>query len=83
MVDLAKITVIVNLEAPRSAKELHTMLGHTAYYMKFIKAYSKITMPLENLLKKDATFCWDEECQHNLDVLKEKMVTTTILFFPD
>jgi len=40
-------------------------------------------MPMEKLLKQDSTFCWDEECQHNLDVLKEKMVTALMLFFPD
>lgn len=38
---------------------------------------------MEKLLKKDATFCWDEECQCNLDVLKEKMVTALILVFLD
>ena len=63
MVDLVKIVVIVNLEAPKNVKQLHSMLGHTSYYMKFIKSYSQITTPMEKLLKKDATFCWDEECQ--------------------
>jgi len=38
---------------------------------------------MEKLLKKDATFCWDKDCQHNLDVLKEKMVIALILIFPD
>lgn len=38
---------------------------------------------MEKLLKKDATFCWDEECQRSLDVLKEKMVTAPILVFLD
>ena len=81
--DPAKSMVIINLEAPRSVKQLHTMLGHIGYYQKFIKAYAHITVPMETLLKKDATFCWNEECQHNLDVLKEKMVIALILVFPD
>jgi len=38
---------------------------------------------MEKLLKKDATLCWDEDFQRSLDVLKEKMVTTSILVFPD
>lgn len=38
---------------------------------------------MEKLLKKDVTFYWDEECQHSLDVLKEKTVTTPILVFLD
>eukprot|EP00253_Pinus_taeda_P008366 PITA_08366 len=83
MVDLAKIVVIVNLEAPRSVKKLRTMLGHTRYYKKFIKAYAWITAPMEKLLKKDATLYLDEECQRSLDVLKEKMVIMLMLVFLD
>lgn len=58
------------------------MLGNTRYYKRFINAYSHITALMEKLLKKDVTFYWDEECQRNLDVLKE-MVTASILVFPD
>lgn len=36
---------------------------------------------MERLLNKDVTFCWDEDFQKSLDVLKEKMVTTHILVF--
>ena len=56
---------------------------HTKYYRKFIKGYAQITVPMEKLLKKDATFCWNDECQKSLDVLKEKMVIMPILVFPD
>ena len=38
---------------------------------------------MEKMLKKDANFCWDEDCQNSLDVLKEKMVTIPNLVFPD
>ena len=60
MVDPAKIVVIVNLEALRNVKQLHATLGHTRYYRKIIKSYAQITAPMEKLLKKDATFCWDK-----------------------
>jgi len=82
MVDPTKIVVIVNLEAPRNVKQLCTTLGHTGYYRKFIKACAQIIAPVEKLLKKDATFYWEEECQRSLDVLKEKMVIVLILLFP-
>eukprot|EP00253_Pinus_taeda_P013462 PITA_13462 len=67
-------------------KKCQTTMHNTReyrYYEKFIKAYPQITMTMEKLLKKDATFCWDEECQCNLDVLKEEMVTVSILVFSD
>jgi hypothetical protein len=38
---------------------------------------------MEKLLRKDAKFQWNDECQHGLDTLKEKMVTMSILVFPD
>ena len=83
MVDPTKIVVIINLEAPRNVKQLCTTIGHTGYYRKFIKSYSQITAPMEKFLNKDATFCWSDECQKIFDVLKEKMVTASILVFPD
>eukprot|EP00253_Pinus_taeda_P033553 PITA_33553 len=82
MVDPTKITVIVNLEALRNVKKLRATLGHMRYYRTFIKAYAQSTVPMEKLLKKDATFCWDEGCQSSIDVLKLNMVTTLILVFP-
>jgi hypothetical protein len=38
---------------------------------------------MEKLLRKDNKFQWNEDCQCGLDTLKEKMVTTPILVFPD
>jgi len=58
-------------------------MGHTRYYRKFIKSYAQITATMEKLLKKDVNFYWNEECQHSVDVLKEKMVTMPILVFLD
>ena len=78
MVDPTKVAIIVNLEAPNNVKQFHTTLGHTGYYRKFIKAYAQITTPMEKLLK-DVMFCWDEDCQKSLDILKEKMVIAPIL----
>jgi len=70
MVEPTRITMIVNLEIPRNVKQLCAMLGYTGYYRQFIKAYAQITVLLEKMFKKDATLCWDEECQCSLDVLK-------------
>jgi len=83
MVDPAKIAVIINLEAPRSVKHLRATLRYMRYYRKFIKCYDQITTPMEKLLKKYVMFCWNEECQKSLDVLKEKMVIVPILVFSD
>ena len=83
MVDPAKIAIIVNLPPPNLVKQLHTTLGHIGFYIKLIKEYAKITAPMEKLLKHNVKFKWTEECQQSLDILKERMVTTPILVFPD
>jgi len=43
----------------------------------------QITVPMEKLVKKDDTFCWDDDCQKSLDTLKKNMVMTPILVFLD
>eukprot|EP00253_Pinus_taeda_P011078 PITA_11078 len=83
MVVPTNIVKIINLEAPRSVKQLRATLGHTRYYRKFIQPYAQITAPMDKLLKKDATFYWNEEFQCSLDVLKDKMVTMSIFVFPE
>jgi len=57
IVDLEKIAIILGLQAPRNFKKLHTTLGHMGYYQKFIKGYTQITALMEQLLKRDATYC--------------------------
>jgi len=66
-----------------STKNSETTVHNTGYYIKLIKGYVEITMPMEKLMKKYVTFQWSEECQKILDVLKENMVIAPILVFPD
>jgi hypothetical protein len=83
LVDPSNIAVIVNLPPPKSVRQLRETLGHTRYYWKFIKGYAQITMPMEKLLRKYKKFQWNEDCQRGLDTLKEKMVNSPILVFPN
>jgi len=38
---------------------------------------------MDKLLEKEIRFYWDVECQQALDTLKEKLLTMSILVFPD
>lgn len=79
--DLAKIVIILNLEPSRSVKQLCSTLGHTGYYKKFIKNYAQITVPMEEILKKDVTYFWNDDCIRSFDVLKGKLASVPILVF--
>jgi hypothetical protein len=63
LVDPAKIVVIVNLPPPKSVRQLKSTLGHTGYYMKFIRGYAYIIALMEKLLKKDTKYQWNDEFQ--------------------
>ena len=58
-VDRAKIDVIEKLSPPSNVKGIRSFLGHTGFYRRFFKDFSKITRPLSNLLNKDVVFKFD------------------------
>ena len=83
LMERAKITIIVDLPPPMTIKKIINTLGHMRYCRKFIRRYAEGTSPMDKLLKKYVKFHWNEDSQKSLDVLKEKMVSTPILVFPD
>lgn len=61
-VDKAKVDVIEKLSPPSNVKGTWSFLGHVGFYMRFIKEYSKIAKPLSNLLNKNKSFTFDNDC---------------------
>jgi hypothetical protein len=53
LVDPSKIAINIDLPPPTLVRQLRTALGHTGYYIKFIKGYAQIKTPMEKILKKD------------------------------
>ena len=49
--------------------------------VKFIRHYSDMSYPLEELLREDHEFEWIEECNISFDTLKRKLVEAPILRF--
>jgi hypothetical protein len=54
--DPAKIQAIEDWKAPTSAKGVLGFLGFANFYRRFIQDFSKITIPLYGIVKKDTTF---------------------------
>lgn len=59
--DPAKIDVISTLSYSSCICEICYFLGHADFYRRFIKDFSKIALPLSNLLKNNITFNFDEK----------------------
>ncbi|KAL0278073.1 UNVERIFIED_CONTAM: Retrovirus-related Pol polyprotein from transposon.6, partial [Sesamum radiatum] len=81
-VDKAKVELIAKLPIPQSVKEVRGFLGHAGFYRRFIKDFSKISRPLTNLLLKDTSFEFNDECLHAFNVLKDKLTTAPIVSAP-
>jgi len=82
-VDKAKVEIIEKLPPPTNVKGIRSFLGHTGFYRRFIRDFSKIAKPLCNLLNKDTTFSFDKDCLVAFDRLKEKLTIAPIITAPD
>ncbi|GAU51081.1 hypothetical protein TSUD_241500 [Trifolium subterraneum] len=82
-VDPAKIDVISTLPYPSCIREIRSFLGHAGSYRRFIKDFSKIALPLSNLLKNYVTFNFDDACKQAFDFLKKALTSAPIIQPPD
>ena len=82
-VDPAKVEVIAKLPPPNSVKAVRSFLGHAGFYRRFIRDFSKVAKPLTDLLVKDATFNFSDECLKAFNVLKEKLISPPIITSSD
>src|ERR1041385_4917838 len=78
-VDKAKIEAIERMPYPRDIKGIRSFLGHAGLYRRFIKEFSKTSRPLTNLLPKDVTFVFDEDCMEAFEVLRKALITAPIV----
>ncbi|XP_024963667.1 uncharacterized protein LOC112503929 [Cynara cardunculus var. scolymus] len=57
-------------EQPKNASEIRSFLGLMGYYRRFIRDFSKISVPLTSLTQKDVKFEWGEVQENAFLVLK-------------
>nr|GFB33902.1 reverse transcriptase domain-containing protein [Tanacetum cinerariifolium] len=82
-VDKAKIEVISKLPHPTTVKGIRSFLGHAGFYRRFIKDFSKISLPMTHLLEKNSPFIFSNECIQAFRTLKDKLTEAPILIAPN
>ena len=82
-VNKAKISTIENLVPPMNVKGVRSFFGHTGFYKRFIKDFSKNVRPLCRFLEKDATFVFDESCLDAFMEIKKRLISAPIMIAPD
>ena len=80
--DPGKIHTVKQYPVPVDATQVRQFLGLTLYYRRFVLQFSRIAAPLHLLLKKDATFQWTNSCQEAFEHLKELLVSSPVLTYP-
>ena len=83
--DSKKVEGIQKWPIPINVTEVHSFLGFTNYYGRFIKKYAQVAKPPyklvsgENAARTQNLIKWDPECQEAFDKLRELCTTTPIL----
>jgi hypothetical protein len=81
--DPAKIQKVKDWPAPTSLTEVRSFVGLCSYYRKFVRNFSDIASPLFQLTKKNTRFFWSSDCQAAFETLKEALIGSSVLAFPD
>lgn len=83
--DPDRIATIVEWPAPKSVHDIQVFLGFANFYQRFIEGYSRVVLPLTNLLRKSMKFQWTNSVEEAFVQLKTLFTTAPILqhFDPD
>ncbi|GBN58313.1 Retrovirus-related Pol polyprotein from transposon 297, partial [Araneus ventricosus] len=74
-----KTKAVLNFPEPANLKQVHSFLGLTVYFRKFIPKYSTIARPLSDLLKKDRKIKFGEEERISFNQLKLMLAEKPVL----
>ncbi len=75
----SKINIIVNWFILINVKDVQSFLDFANYYKRFIYDYSKITISITHLIRKDVLFVWSQKCQIAFNILKKVFTSEIIL----
>ena len=81
--DPKKVQVVREWPTPTNLTELRSFLGLASYYRRFVPSFAELAAPLHRLLNKGERYLWNEECEVAFRQLKQKLVKTPVLAYPN
>jgi hypothetical protein len=82
-VDPSKVKDVLSSNTPQNVLDIRSFLGLAGYYRRFIRGFSKIFMPMTELLEKSKTFEWTPWREASFQEMKKILTTTPVLTMPD
>jgi hypothetical protein len=81
--DPVKLSGIWDWPTLNTVKQVQGFLGFANFYRHFIKKFSELVLPLNNLLQKNTKFEWNPECQKAFETMKGRFLQEPMLIMPD
>ncbi len=81
--DPTRMEALVKMPRPKDVKGVRTIMGCFNYYRRFVKDFSKMALPINELLRKEEPFVCDDRRQVALDTLKAALLKNAVLYAPD
>jgi hypothetical protein len=78
-IDPKRITAILNLPAPTSKKEVQAFMGIINFVCRFVLVFAVMVKPIQNILKQDQSFSWNEDIENDFIRIKKASHSTTVL----
>ncbi|GJW80659.1 retrotransposable element Tf2 [Tanacetum coccineum] len=62
--------------------DVRSFLGLAGYYRHFVEGFSRLALPLTQLMRKGEKFVWTDERNESFEELKQRLVSALILTLP-
>ncbi|CAL0307837.1 unnamed protein product [Lupinus luteus] len=80
--NLSKCQEIIDMRSPCTVKEVQQLNGRLTALSRFLSFAAKHSLPLFQLLKKNKTIEWSDECEATFKVFKQYLAAPPILSKP-
>ena len=61
-VDPEKVEAVMSWEMPKLVFKIHSFLGLTGYYQRFIEDFSRLVACMTRLIQREVKFKWHDQC---------------------
>ena len=82
-VDPEKIKVIQEWPIPQNVGEVRSVHGLASFYRRFVSNFSSLASSFNELVKKNAPFCWTKKQDQAFKRLKAQLTNVPILALPN